>query len=417
MASQPTTPVRRASSAETTSAYKSYARSRLSASRQDAIHSSTRKAAPATPYGKVARQRLEERRVAALTPGKNTRQSFRYHKDTPRDDLRLLSRKLAPGTSIIPSSPDALPNQARSVFEEADGYADDGFELKPPRLSLPPEEDDSVPRAPERTLLDDDNEVEPLSVEQPRRAVSEQPSRLYRGSFGSVRMSDAFDAPLDPLPFDMDETVNGTAQYSDYGLSGHDSSVLQEFTGTVRQSFGMRTAQGISPTASREGEAAYMQDVADASFALTIPGRESVLDTSAISAAFYDDAQGEEANGTVALESPTQSSSDKEPADEPEDVSLVDSSSGARGELREPQQVRKRPKKSIRVSKYGLQYPSLPLGVVKKLATSFMKTGGHGKAKLNKDTLGSNHAVLRLVLRTSQRRSRRLRPACWKKDY
>lgn len=46
-------------------------------------------------------------------------------------------------------------------------------------------------------------------------------------------------------------------------------------------------------------------------------------------------------------------------------------------------------KKSIKVSKHGIQYPSLPAGVVKRLATTFARVGGNSKAKINKDTLAA----------------------------
>lgn len=44
-------------------------------------------------------------------------------------------------------------------------------------------------------------------------------------------------------------------------------------------------------------------------------------------------------------------------------------------------------KKKVKVSKHGIQYPSLPIGVVKKLATTYARTAGNSKAKLNKETL------------------------------
>ena len=44
-------------------------------------------------------------------------------------------------------------------------------------------------------------------------------------------------------------------------------------------------------------------------------------------------------------------------------------------------------KKKAHISKHGLQYPSLPAGVVKKLAMTFARTAGNSKAKLSKETL------------------------------
>jgi histone H3/H4 len=50
-----------------------------------------------------------------------------------------------------------------------------------------------------------------------------------------------------------------------------------------------------------------------------------------------------------------------------------------------------RVKKSIRVSRHGIPYSSLPPGVVKKLATTFLRTSGNSNAKISKDTL---HAII-----------------------
>jgi histone H3/H4 len=44
-------------------------------------------------------------------------------------------------------------------------------------------------------------------------------------------------------------------------------------------------------------------------------------------------------------------------------------------------------KKKVKVSKHGIQYPSFPAGVVKKLATTYARTSGNSKAKINKETL------------------------------
>ena len=44
-------------------------------------------------------------------------------------------------------------------------------------------------------------------------------------------------------------------------------------------------------------------------------------------------------------------------------------------------------KKKVKVSKHGVQYPSLPASVVKKLATTYARTSGNSKAKISKDTL------------------------------
>jgi histone H3/H4 len=44
-------------------------------------------------------------------------------------------------------------------------------------------------------------------------------------------------------------------------------------------------------------------------------------------------------------------------------------------------------KKKIKVSKHGIQYPSLPVVVVKKLATTYARMSGNSRAKISKDSL------------------------------
>jgi histone H3/H4 len=44
-------------------------------------------------------------------------------------------------------------------------------------------------------------------------------------------------------------------------------------------------------------------------------------------------------------------------------------------------------KKKVKVSKHGIQYSSLPTGVVKKLATTFARAGDNNKTKISKETL------------------------------
>ena len=56
-------------------------------------------------------------------------------------------------------------------------------------------------------------------------------------------------------------------------------------------------------------------------------------------------------------------------------------------EVVETQQRKVARKKKLKVSKHGIQYPSLPAGVVKKLATTFARTAGNSKAKINKEAL------------------------------
>ncbi|KXJ93707.1 centromere kinetochore component CENP-T-domain-containing protein [Microdochium bolleyi] len=46
-------------------------------------------------------------------------------------------------------------------------------------------------------------------------------------------------------------------------------------------------------------------------------------------------------------------------------------------------------KKTKKISRHGIEYPSLPQGVVKRLATTFAKNAGIPKAKISGDTLAA----------------------------
>lgn len=59
----------------------------------------------------------------------------------------------------------------------------------------------------------------------------------------------------------------------------------------------------------------------------------------------------------------------------------------AGGGLRDEPILRTRKQKKL--SKYGIPVPTLPIGVVKRLATRFARSGGGIKAKINKDTLAA----------------------------
>ena len=68
------------------------------------------------------------------------------------------------------------------------------------------------------------------------------------------------------------------------------------------------------------------------------------------------------------------------------DISLQDTTL-QEGDLASAVKPKAARKKRMKISKHGIQYPSLPAGVVKKLATSYARMGGNSKAKISKDTL------------------------------
>ena len=194
---KPTTPLRRASSVGPSS-QRSTRRTPIAQARTPGggqrFGGSAKRPNVLTPHGRAAMREVEARR-AGLTPRQDRRRSGRQQRQTPRDNLRLLSRLLAPTTKPVvptPQGPVVQPGRFNTI---ATDDLDDGPDLVRPRLSLQlddEDEDDSLLLPPRSAGLEDEN-FTAQSIELPRRAISEQPpGRLSRGSFGSIRMSDQF---------------------------------------------------------------------------------------------------------------------------------------------------------------------------------------------------------------------------------
>jgi hypothetical protein len=191
---KPSTPLRRASSAGPPS-HRSVRRTPTAQTRTPGAAQryggSARRPTALTPHGRAAMREVEARR-AGLTPGKDRRRSGRQQKETPRDDLRMLSRLMAEKTKpVVPTPENPKFLSGRPTFAGHDDL-DDGPDLVRPRLSLAldEDEDDSLLLPPQSAGLEDEN-FTVQSMELPRRAISEQPKRrLSRGSFGSIDPND-----------------------------------------------------------------------------------------------------------------------------------------------------------------------------------------------------------------------------------
>ena len=212
---RPTTPLRRASSAGPPSTHRSGRRtpSARTPGPQRTLGSAKRPIA-ITPHGRAAQRELDQRR-AGLTPGRDRRKSGKQQRETPSGILRALSRQLAPKSLPIVPTPQGTKEPARLHLQSGDDL-DDEPDLERPRLSLPmgedEDEDDSFLVPPRSAGLEDEN-FTIQSIEFPRRAASElPPSRLSRGSFGSVRMSDVF--------ADMNDTGTDVVGYDSSYLTG-----------------------------------------------------------------------------------------------------------------------------------------------------------------------------------------------------
>lgn len=402
---KPTTPLRRASSAGPPSTHRSARRTPAGQARTPGagrLNGSARRAVAVTPHGRAAQRELDLRR--GLTPGKDRRKSGLQQRETPRDILRQLSRVLAPKTQPTAPTPQGQ-NVATSRRPGADeDELEDGRALDRPRFSLPmgdydeDDEDDSLLLPPRSAGLEDEN-FTVQSVELPRRAISEQPpGRLSRGSFGSVRMSDVF-ADLNDMGINggdlydssyLAERTFGDLEFpvgEDAGLDGDNTETLRNVAlGEGRLSLASGRESDIRPTA-------ISADDTETTFVFNVPPREAseepiVYDgqndgpeEEELEDDDEDEVELEQMNG---IGDEDQDESMLEVPDE--DISMVDttmqdaeSSAMAQGKVVK--------KKKVKLSKHGIPYPSLPAGVVKKLATTFARTSGNSKAKINKETL------------------------------
>lgn len=169
---------------------------------------------------------------------------------------------------------------------------------------------------------------------------------------------------------------------------------MGQYTDNNRENTG--TLRGrISLASGRESDIRpemLLADDTETTFVLTVPQRdpseEPELEESLELPNLDNDKERDEEDEMEELEETDDEelqpqSSPKEPYG---DVSMQDTTQ-QEVEFADAQQLKVVRKKKLKVSKYGIQYPSLPAGVVKKLATTFARTAGNSKAKISKEAL------------------------------
>jgi histone H3/H4 len=400
MMPKPSTPLRRGSSTGPPSTRRSTRRTPAAAQERTpggvVQHPSTRKPNFPTPHTRAALREVELRRAAALTPGKDRRRSGRQQqRETPRDALRALSRVLAPTTKPSEPSPvlgEHASGRLRVAGQEDD--VDDGEARPVLSMALDDDDDDSMllPTLQSVGLNDEENFTQ-RSVELPRNIVSRSGGRMSRGSFGSIQTNDRFadefnEVGLDPSAADrLDSSFiqqfedDDDAPYIDEDTTRNfQSPYLDDGTGQI--SLAVERMSDVRPEAVAEDET-------ENTFVLQVPPRDSLIRTPIVEGSHdlgdkdhdsesardesEDDEEGEdsdvgqvEATEALSIHDPTLGGSTK-----------PDRSHGKSSKL----------KKRIKISKHGEQYSSLPVGVVKRMARTFMRTSGNSNVTLSRDTL------------------------------
>ncbi|KAJ9161668.1 Centromere protein T [Coniochaeta hoffmannii] len=411
-----TTPSRRAFSAEPPTAL------RPRSVRTPGSNRRNQPATATTPHGRAAIRALDSRRAAIFTPGRRRRSLRDQQRETPRDLLRALSRNLAGKTGPVPASSSPRNNAGGSaVKSEADfgtgafaGHDDDDegdeVELRAPRMSLPIDEDDDDgdwPRPHHSAgleLLDDNLTIG--SVEFGRRALSEGPRRSSVG----LRLSD-FQARFDERgePRSEDEAaiarrLHPVDERGALGLIEEEDSVM--VTTTQRLEFerieaeetrrvsdfqlevpsigpGNETTFLLQSEAVQEGEGPPFPDDEPAQLEdepLQVADESHVhFADDVVFGEYQVEPEQEQEQG---LEYP-----DDEVEEEEQEFPMEMHSALAKNAAAVAPALKKK-KAGVKVSKHGIQYPSLPPAVVKRLAQTFARTSGV-KSKISPDTLAA----------------------------
>ncbi|KAI1632337.1 hypothetical protein F4809DRAFT_102411 [Biscogniauxia mediterranea] len=374
------------------------------------LSASGRRNAAATPHARAAIRALDQRRAALFTPGRARRRSLREQRETPRDVLRNLSRVLAPGTTAVSSSSSSSsPNKSHGNLtlpdiNDDDFDDDDEFPIERPRFSLPlgPEDDDdddSELKPPRLSGLEDENYTA-TSIELPRRAWNEAP--LGRTSLNSARYSDYVGPELqsDDVGIDSGFFPPPALDDDDDGPMALDEQTMfqrLDADEARRQTLlGRQSDFGPIHLPEPENESTFMMGGVES------PARDQTM-TGAIEEGddqqadadapqMYDDydSDGNEPLGVpdleedntnnTGLDGPDVTTTTVQSSSRPATQTLEFAARSARGTGR-------RGKPGKKISRHGIEYPSLPPSVVKRLATTFAKTAGVRNAKISPDTL------------------------------
>ncbi|KAF6813652.1 hypothetical protein CMUS01_12791 [Colletotrichum musicola] len=387
------------------------------------LSASGRRSIAATPHARAAYRTIDQRRAAALTPGgKKRRESLRPRRESLRDVLRGLSRVTKHNTDVVvtSSSPSdvggpALPIRTvprapdRSLMYDDD--EDDELPIDRPRLSLPldvEEEDDDL--VPPRLSEMDEN----ATIEFPRRAYPNQ-SRLSMGegrlsgyrNFGELDDDDdggvGFDPGLDVGPFDDEE---GREQDASLERIENDAARRETLASARESDFGFQVPLDgdqttfIMAVEGQSSPARPLPEITDEQPSVNIgplPDDQNPLPP------FDSDDRDDNPGGGLEDYGPTHDMRSSSPEDyaaatmaqaDITDFAGADADATeeeAEGDVSHAAEQQRRggkpSKRGLKLSRYNIEYPSLPPAVVKRLAGTFARSSGVTKTKISPEVL------------------------------
>ncbi|KAI8952194.1 centromere kinetochore component CENP-T-domain-containing protein [Xylaria longipes] len=343
----------------------------------------------ATPHARAAIRAMDQRRAALFTPGRTRRRSLREQRETPRDLLRNLSRVLAPTSQVVSSSssPDSQPDATLPTFAEDDeGDDDDDFPIERPRFSLPlgPEEDDDEDLKPPRLSGFEEDNYTMQSIELPRRAVMDN---TIRSSLGSMRYSDYMGPDIQSDDVGIDSGFFPPPALDDSAdVVMDEPAVIERLDADEarRQTLGGDSVFGAIEIPDAGNETTFVMDPVQ-SPVREPTATEGLEDLDSDNGPVYDMDNDDDDHVNEPMDMP-EFDTEEEADDAPENnISTIEETTLSRITRLAPNRGAKR-RKGKRISRHGIEYPSLPPSVVKRLATTCAKTAG-SKGKISPDTL------------------------------
>ncbi|KAI0913110.1 centromere kinetochore component CENP-T-domain-containing protein [Ustulina deusta] len=354
---------------------------------------SARRNNAATPHARAAMRAIDQRRAALLTPGRARRRSLREQRETPRDLLRNLSRVLAPTSQVVSSSsssdsPGRDGDSTLPPFAEDDDD-DDDFPIERPRFSLPlgPEEDDDDDLKPPRLSGFEEDNYTMQSIELPRRAVTDN---TIRSSLGSMRYSDYMGPDIQSDDVGIDSGFFPPPALDDSAeVVMEEPAVIERLDAddARRQTIGGDSVFGAIEIPDVGNESTFV--MAPVQSPVREPTVTEGLEGLGSDHGPLDDMDDDDDHVNEPMDMPDfdiEDDVEDEADDAPENnISTIQETTLSRTASLARNRGMKR-RKGKKISRYGIEYPSLPANVVKRLATTCAKTAG-SKGKISPDTL------------------------------
>ncbi|KAI1736305.1 centromere kinetochore component CENP-T-domain-containing protein [Xylaria scruposa] len=343
----------------------------------------------ATPHARAAIQAMDQRRAALFTPGRTRRRSLREQRETPQNILRKLSRVLAPTSQVVSSSsssPETSANATLPSFAEEDEEDDDDdFLIERPRFSLPlgPEEDDDEDLKPPRLSGFEEDNYTMQSIELPRRAVMDN---TMRSSLGSMRHSDYMGPEIRSDDVGIDSGFFPPPALDDSAeVIMDEPAVIERLDADEarRQTLGGDSVFGAIEIPDAGNETTFIMAPVESpvrELTATAGLEESGSDNGPV----YD-MDDDDDHVNEPMDVPDFDTEDEADNVAENNISTIEEATISRITSLASNRVVKR-KKGKRISRHGIEYPSLPPSVVKRLATTCAKTAG-SKGKISPDTL------------------------------